>query len=351
MQQITVRKITTADIIELQNIAKLTFTETFSSENSETNMKEYLENGFSKEKLTTELNDQNAEFYFAEIHGRIIGYLKVNVGQSQTEIKDQNALEIERIYVLKEYHGKKVGQILYDKAIELAKDKKVEYVWLGVWEQNPRAIRFYEKNGFKAFDKHVFKLGEDEQIDIMMKKRISTVNIQPKLENENILLSPLQESDFDALYAAASDPKIWEQHPNKERWQKEIFKTFFVGAIQSKGAFKIIDKSNHFVIGSTRFYALSEQENSIQIGYTFYKTEYWGIGTNKLVKTLMLDHIFNYVSKVYFHIGENNIRSQRAIIKLGASKVGEQEVTYFGEKPMQNFVYELTNENWEKQKG
>ncbi|WP_456866220.1 GNAT family N-acetyltransferase [Galbibacter sp. BG1] len=173
MQQITVRKITTADIIELQKIGKLTFSETFSSGNSEENMKDYLEDGFSTEKLMAELTDQNAEFYFAELDGKTIGYLKINVGQSQTEIKDNNALEIERIYVLKEYHGKKVGQILYDKAIELANKKNVEYVWLGVWEENPRAIRFYKKNGFKAFDKHVFKLGNDEQTDIMMKLNLN----------------------------------------------------------------------------------------------------------------------------------------------------------------------------------
>lgn len=170
--EITIRKIRTIDIIELQNIGKLTFAETFSSGNSEENMKKYLEEGFSIDKLTAELNDPNAKFYFAELDGKTIGYLKVNMGQSQTEIKDNNALEIERIYVLKEYHGKKVGQILYDKAIELAKEKNVEYVWLGVWEQNPRAIRFYEKNGFKAFDKHIFKLGNDEQIDIMMKLKM-----------------------------------------------------------------------------------------------------------------------------------------------------------------------------------
>ena len=168
-----IRKINIQDLEKLKGIGKLTFAETFSSENSEENMKEYLENGFSTEKLTAEQTDQNAEFYFAELDGKTIGYLKVNVGQSQTEIKDKNALEIERIYVLKEFHGKKVGQILYDKAIELAKEKNVEYVWLGVWEQNPRAIRFYEKNGFKAFDKHVFKLGTDKQTDIMMKLKLN----------------------------------------------------------------------------------------------------------------------------------------------------------------------------------
>lgn len=136
-------------------------------------MREYLKKGFSTEKLKTELTDKNAEFYFAELDDKVIGYLKVNFGQSQTEIKDKNALEIERIYVLKEFHGKKIGEILYDKAIELAKEKNVEYIWLGVWEENPRAIRFYEKNGFVAFGKHIFKLGNDEQTDIMMKLKLN----------------------------------------------------------------------------------------------------------------------------------------------------------------------------------
>ena len=168
-----IRKVNIQDVEKLKEIGKLTFAETFSSENSEEDMREYLEKGFSTEKLKTELTDKNAEFYFAELDDKVIGYLKVNFGQSQTEIKDESALEIERIYVLKEFHGKKVGQILYDKAIELAKEKSVEYVWLGVWEQNPRAIRFYEKNGFVAFDKHIFKLGKDEQTDIMMKLKLN----------------------------------------------------------------------------------------------------------------------------------------------------------------------------------
>jgi len=167
-----IRKANIQDIEKLKEIGKRTFYETFSSENSEENMTEYLENGFSTEKLKSELTDPNAEFYFAELDGKTIGYLKVNYGQSQTEIKDKNALEIERIYILKEFHGKKAGQLLYGKAIELAKKNGVDYVWLGVWEQNPRAIRFYEKNGFVPFDKHIFKLGDDEQTDIMMKLKL-----------------------------------------------------------------------------------------------------------------------------------------------------------------------------------
>jgi len=169
MQNIHLRKATDTDLISLQNIGKLTFSETFSSDNSEENLKTYLETAFATEKVKIELSDKNSEFYFAELNNEIIGYLKVNFGDSQTEIKSEKALEIERIYVLKEFHGKKVGQILYEKAIKLAKKRKVDFVWLGVWEENLRAIRFSEKNGFTVFDKHLFKLGNEEQIDIMMK--------------------------------------------------------------------------------------------------------------------------------------------------------------------------------------
>jgi ribosomal protein S18 acetylase RimI-like enzyme len=169
MKNISIIKAELQDIEKLQKIGRQTFFETFSESNSEENMQKYLDEGFSIEKLTTELTDINAEFYFAILDAEVIGYLKLNFGESQTELKDNKALEIERIYVSKEFHGKSVGQLLYDKAIEVAKQKNVDYVWLGVWEENPRAISFYKKNGFMEFDKHIFKLGDDEQIDIMMK--------------------------------------------------------------------------------------------------------------------------------------------------------------------------------------
>jgi ribosomal protein S18 acetylase RimI-like enzyme len=169
MDNIKIKRVTLKDIKQLQEIGKQAFYETFSAGNTEENMKKYLKEGFSVKKLTTELNDKNAEIYFATIDDNVIGYLKLNFGQSQTELRDEGAVEIERIYVLKEYHGKKVGQLLFEKAIEIAKQKNADYVWLGVWEENPRAINFYKKNGFVEFDKHVFKLGDDEQTDIMMK--------------------------------------------------------------------------------------------------------------------------------------------------------------------------------------
>ena len=169
-------------------------------------------------------------------------------------------------------------------------------------------------------------------------------NIQPVLENDRVILYPLQETDFEDLYAVASDPKIWEQHPNKDRWQRDVFKVFFDGAMQSKGAFKIIDKASGKVIGSTRLYDYDEQGNSIFIGYTFYATQYWGTGINHAVKKLMLEYVFTFVSKVYFHIGANNLRSQISISRLGAEKIAEQEVEYFGEASRLNFVYEIKRE-------
>ncbi|HUL51733.1 MAG TPA: GNAT family N-acetyltransferase [Verrucomicrobiae bacterium] len=176
-------------------------------------------------------------------------------------------------------------------------------------------------------------------------------NLQPILENDSIILYPLQENDFEALYAVASDPKIWEQHPNKDRWKKDVFRMFFEGAIQSKGAFKIIDKSTGKIIGSSRFYDYNEKEKSILIRYTFFPTKFWGKGINSAVKKIMLDYIFQYVDQVYFQIGINNIRSQIAIVRLGAKKIGEQEVHYFGEAPRMNYVFSLSKEGWyDKQK-
>ena len=171
MFQIEIRKVRIEDVEELQTISRQTFYETFSAENTEENMRNYLEQQLSIERLLSELN-ANSEFYFAIYSNRIIGYIKLNFGESQTEIKNTNAIEIERIYVLKEFQGKAVGQVLYQKAIQIAEELKATYIWLGVWEKNEKAIRFYKKNGFVEFDKHVFILGTDRQTDIMMKKQL-----------------------------------------------------------------------------------------------------------------------------------------------------------------------------------
>jgi len=169
MEPITITNVTLADVKRLQQIGRQTFFETFAASNTEENMRAYLAEGFATGKLTAELREPNSAFYFAGLAGQVIGYLKVNTGPAQTEQQAGRALEIERIYVLREFHGQQVGQLLYEQALRLATQAQADYVWLGVWEENPRAIRFYKKNGFVEFDKHVFKLGDDEQTDILMK--------------------------------------------------------------------------------------------------------------------------------------------------------------------------------------
>lgn len=169
MAEIGIKSVTLNDIHQLQKIGRQTFFETFSEGNSEENMAKYLDEEFSIENLTAELNNKNTEFYFATLDNEVIGYLKLNFGPAQTELQDDNALEIERLYVSKEFHGKNVGQLLFDKAIQIARRKNIDYVWLGVWEENSRAMNFYKKNDFVEFDKHIFQFGNEEQTDLMMK--------------------------------------------------------------------------------------------------------------------------------------------------------------------------------------
>lgn len=153
----------------LQKIAISTYKEAFDEFNTEENMKAYLSSCLSHQKLQSELENPNSEFYFAEWADQVIGYLKLNFKDAQNEFKTDDSLEIERIYVLEKFHGQKVGQTMFDYALKRAKEKDVNYVWLGVWENNPKAIRFYEKNGLEAFDQHSFRMGTDLQTDILMK--------------------------------------------------------------------------------------------------------------------------------------------------------------------------------------
>jgi ribosomal protein S18 acetylase RimI-like enzyme len=173
MEAVSIVPVLVNDMEALQKISRDTFAQTFTEHNNPEDMEAYLNKSFAAEKLLGELNNPNSEFYFALDGMTVIGYLKVNTGNAQTEQKDINAFEIERIYVDAAFLGKKVGQMLFNKAIEIAQSKKAAYVWLGVWEENHKALAFYKKNGFVPFDKHIFKLGNDEQTDIMMKLQLS----------------------------------------------------------------------------------------------------------------------------------------------------------------------------------
>jgi RimJ/RimL family protein N-acetyltransferase len=174
------------------------------------------------------------------------------------------------------------------------------------------------------------------------------MNLQPILENDMVSLHPLKLSDFDVLYAVASDPLIWIQHPNPDRYKKEVFETFFKGALESGGAFLISDVSTGKAIGSTRYYDYDEQKSQVLIGYTFFARDHWGTTYNKATKTLMLNHAFNFVDRVLFHIGAENKRSQIAIERLGAQKTKEIEVEYYGEVKKLNFEYVISKDHWMK---
>lgn len=170
MTSIIINQANINDLETIQLIGRQTFKETFEASNAVEEMEKYLTESFSTEKVKAELTNPESLFFIAWEEDDPVGYLKVNSGNAQTELQDETSLEIERIYVKSSHHGKKVGQLLYDQALETAKALQKAYIWLGVWEENLRAIQFYKKNGFVEFDKHIFRLGNDEQTDIMMKK-------------------------------------------------------------------------------------------------------------------------------------------------------------------------------------
>jgi RimJ/RimL family protein N-acetyltransferase len=144
-------------------------------------------------------------------------------------------------------------------------------------------------------------------------------DLQPTLTGDTLLLKPLRAEDFEALYAVASDPRIWEMHPEPVRWQREFFQRYFSAGMASGGAFLITEKSSGKIIGSSRYYDWNPAEQSIAIGFTFLARSHWGGRTNHELKRLMLDHAFGFARTVWFHVGPENYRSRRAMEKIGAT--------------------------------
>jgi RimJ/RimL family protein N-acetyltransferase len=142
--------------------------------------------------------------------------------------------------------------------------------------------------------------------------------LQPTLVGDLLELRPLRPADFEALFAAASDPMIWAQHPESDRYEPAIFQRYFDGALESGGAFAIIDRASKRIIGSSRYWGLNEAESEVEIGWTFMERAYWGGRYNRELKRLMVEHAFKYVDRVVFIAGENNLRSRKALEKIGA---------------------------------
>lgn len=175
---------------------------------------------------------------------------------------------------------------------------------------------------------------------------METMSWQPELENELVLVRPLQRSDYEDLYKAASDPLIWEQHPVYNRHEREEFNSFFEEALASHNSFVIIDKETGEIIGSTRYYDFDLENSSVKIGFTFLDRAHWGGAYNMANKQLLIDYAFQFVNKVIFEIGETNVRSQR-----GTSRLGVEKTVHFmkeiGGKKFPYISYELTKEKWE----
>ncbi|HEY2680387.1 MAG TPA: GNAT family N-acetyltransferase [Candidatus Udaeobacter sp.] len=165
------------------------------------------------------------------------------------------------------------------------------------------------------------------------------LDLQPHLQGELIELRPLTPNDWDALFAAASDSLIWEQHPERDRYKEEVFKSFFKDALASGGAFVIIDRKTQQIVGSTRFYGYDPEKSEIEIGWTFLARKYWGGEYNAEMKRLLLNHAFKFVENVVFFVGEDNVRSQKAVEKVGAIKVGTATRAYGNHPPTRNLKY------------
>jgi RimJ/RimL family protein N-acetyltransferase len=169
---------------------------------------------------------------------------------------------------------------------------------------------------------------------------------QPRIQNELVKIEPLEPGDFEGLYAVASDPLIWEQHPVKDRYTRPVFEKYFKGGLESGGAFRVIDNINGELIGSSRYSDYDEPGRLISIGYTFIARSRWSRNYNRALKTLMLDHAFKYIDRVTFKVGVNNWRSRKAMEKLGGIFIGEEAVSYSGEPSHPNVVFKIDAADW-----
>jgi RimJ/RimL family protein N-acetyltransferase len=171
-------------------------------------------------------------------------------------------------------------------------------------------------------------------------------DLQPTLVGELLELRPLREEDFDALFAVASDPLVWEQHPDNDRWKPEVFRKFFDGAMASGGALLVVDRKDGRVVGSSRYFGYDEAASEVEIGWTFLARSHWGGVFNGEMKRLMLDHAFRFVESVVFLIGPDNIRSQKAIQKIGGVRDGSR-VNPVGRE---SFLFRIDRERWRRER-
>jgi N-acetyltransferase len=165
--------------------------------------------------------------------------------------------------------------------------------------------------------------------------------LQPHLVGDLIEVRPLKARDWESLFAVASDPQIWEQHPAHDRYREEVFREFFRESLESGGAFVVIDRQTQEIIGSSRYFGFDPQKREIEIGWTFLARSHWGGKYNGELKRLMLDHAFKFVESVVFLIGPTNVRSQKALEKIGGVMTERREERNLHGEPVVHVVYQI----------
>lgn len=171
---------------------------------------------------------------------------------------------------------------------------------------------------------------------------------QPTLATDFVRLRPLKEADFAALYAVASDPLIWEQHPNNDRYEEAVFRVFFQAGIRSGGALALFDRTAEQLIGSSRFQVIPAAPDVVEIGWTFLARSHWGGLYNRAIKNLMINYAFEHVEGVLFYVGDQNFRSQRAVEKLGARLLKGTDYPHIPRKVSSPFLYRLERADWQQ---
>jgi RimJ/RimL family protein N-acetyltransferase len=234
------------------------------------------------------------------------------------------SVRITRLFIDPKFRGRgaarRATELLLQHCFEDLSLNRVEILAV---ETNLSALKLYKKMGFREegfLRENMILSGKrlGSHFLSMLRTEYSGFDRQPILKGALVKIRPLLASDFDALYLVAADPLLWEQHPQKDRYKRETFEKFFADAIASRGALLVCDNKNETVIGTSRFYEYSPTQREVIIGYTFLARSNWGGAYNSELKKLMLDHAFRFVDTVLFHIGEQNLRSRRAVEKIGA---------------------------------
>jgi N-acetyltransferase len=261
----------------------------------------------------------------------VVGYIEGKpAGTVALRPLTDTACEAKRLYVRPEYRGRGIGRSLMNWIIQHARNLGYSTLRGDTLPIMSDALRMYRDMGFVVIDHPYSDTPTPGAIYIELSL---SFHLQPVLKGQLVELRPLQPEDFHVLYAVASDPLIWEQHPAKDRYKEEVFQSFFREALESGGALIAIDSKNGQVIGSSRFHGYDQQTSEIEIGWTFLARSHWGGNYNAEMKQLMLRHAFKFVKSVIFVIGPQNLRSQKAVEKIGGIRVGS--------RPDGNVVYQI----------